>query len=64
VYNKHNGANQKWTILYVDDKEDTRTKGTNDDFGLKINEPFYIVSRLPFHRVAELIGARNIVLKR
>jgi adenylate kinase family enzyme len=33
------------------------------DFGFKINEPFYIVSRLPMNRVAEVVGGRNIVLK-
>jgi hypothetical protein len=33
------------------------------DFGFKINEPFYIVSRMPFKRVAEVVGS-NIVQKR
>jgi hypothetical protein len=33
------------------------------DFGFKINEPFYIVSKLPMNRVAEVVGGRNIVLK-
>jgi hypothetical protein len=27
------------------------------DFGFKINEPFYIVSRMPFKRVVELTGS-------
>jgi len=34
------------------------------DYGFKINEPFFIVSRLPMKRVAEAIGASNVVLKR
>jgi hypothetical protein len=29
-----------------------------------INRPFYLVSRLPFKRVAECVGANNVVLKR
>jgi len=35
----------------------------NKDFGFKINEPFFIVSRMPMKRVAEVVGGRNIVLK-
>jgi len=34
------------------------------DYGFKINEPFFIVSRLPMKRVAEAIGASNVVLKK
>ena len=33
------------------------------EFGFKINEPFFIVSRMPMKRVAEAVGASNIVLK-
>jgi len=59
---KHNGANQRWTILYLEDKDEARTSGMGD-FGFKINEPFYIVSRMPFKRVVELTGS-NLVIKR
>jgi hypothetical protein len=31
---------------------------------MHINRPFYLVSRLPMKRVAECVGANNIVLKR
>jgi len=34
------------------------------EFGFRINEPFFIVSRLPMKRVAEAIGASNVVIKR
>jgi len=40
-----------------------KTSGMGE-FGFKINEPFFIVSRLPMKRVAEAIGASNVVLKR
>jgi len=63
VYGKHNGLNQRWTILYEEDKDDVKTKGMGE-FGFKINEPFFIVSRLPMKRVAEAIGASNVVIKR
>jgi hypothetical protein len=28
----------------------------NEEFGFYINRPFYIVSELPFNRVAEMLG--------
>jgi len=49
-------------VLYLDDKDDEKTKGMGD-YGFRINEPFYIVSRLPMSRVAEAIGASNVVIK-
>jgi hypothetical protein len=36
----------------------------NEEFGLHINRPFYIVSELPFNRVAECHGASNVWLRR
>jgi len=36
----------------------------NEEFGFHINRPFYLVSQLPMNRVAECIGANNIVIKR
>jgi hypothetical protein len=64
VWNKHNGANQKWGVVYLDEAEKIQTKGLNEDFGFHVNRPFYIKSRMLFGRVAELVGASNIVLKR
>jgi hypothetical protein len=36
----------------------------NKEFGFHIGRPFYLVSRLPMRRVAECVGANNVVLKR
>jgi hypothetical protein len=33
-------------------------------FGFLVDEPFYLRSRLPMQRVAECVGANNIVLKK
>jgi hypothetical protein len=63
VHNKHNGANQRWKVVYVDTVK-TETKGLNEEFGFHINRPFYLVSELPFNRVAEMLGGTNMVLKR
>jgi len=64
VYNKHNGANQRWKVLYVDKAKGPQKSGLNKDFGFHVNRPFYIVSELPFNRVAECHGANNVWLKR
>jgi len=63
VYSRHNKANQRWKIVYIDKAEKEETSGLDKDFGFHINRPFIIQSRLPMKRVAELVGARNIVLK-
>jgi hypothetical protein len=64
VSGQNNGENQKWNVIYLDKAEKEATKGLNKDFGFHINRPFYMVSALPFNRVAECIGANNVVLKR
>jgi hypothetical protein len=57
-------ANQRWKVVYLDKAEKAETKGLNEEFGFHINRPFYIVSELPFNRVAEMLGGTNMVLKR
>jgi hypothetical protein len=64
VHSRHNGANQRWKVLYLDKKGKMETRGLNEEFGFHINRPFYIVSELPFNRVAEMLGGTNMVLKR
>jgi hypothetical protein len=64
VWGKHNGANQKWNVVYVDKAKPVPTKGMNDEFGFHINRPFYIVSRLPMKRVVQCHGANNLALNR
>jgi hypothetical protein len=62
--NKANNANQRWKIIYLDKAEAIRTKGFNKEFGMHINRPFYIRSRMPMQRVIECHGANNVWLKR
>jgi hypothetical protein len=64
VHPRHNGANQRWKVLYLDKKAKTETKGLNEEFGFHINRPFYIVSELPFNRVAEMHGNTQVTLRR
>jgi hypothetical protein len=63
TYRRHGKANQKWKIVYTDTTGKAAT-GMNDEFGFVIGKPFYLRSRLPFHRVAECQGASNVILKR
>jgi hypothetical protein len=62
---KRTGKTQQlWKIVYLDKKEAEITKGLHPDFGMHCSRPFYLVSRLPMKRVAEMHGGTNIVLKR
>lgn len=40
-----------------------QTKGLDSDFGFRVNEPFYLRSKLPMQRVMEAVGANNVVIK-
>lgn len=50
VWTKHNGLNQRWKIIYLDEKADEPTTGIDQDSGLYRNRPFYVISRLAKHR--------------
>jgi len=50
---------QEWTVIYLDKSKDEDTKGFNEEYGFYINRPFYLRSRMPFHRVAECRGASD-----
>ena len=64
VWNRHNGANQRWKVLYVDKAAPIPKEGFNKDFGFYVNRPFYIVSRLPMKRVVQCHGATHVRLNR
>jgi len=42
VWNRHNGANQKWKVIYLDEAKKVATKGESEEFGFHINRPFYL----------------------
>jgi hypothetical protein len=64
AWKKHNGANQRWKVVYLDKAKAEPKSGLNKEFGFHIGRPFYLVSRLPMSRVAECVGANNVVLRR
>lgn len=63
IWKRHNGLNQRWKVVYLDDKKPEPTTGFDKDSGFHRNRPFYIVSRLPARRVIELTGGRNLKIK-
>lgn len=63
VWKKHNGLNQRWKILYLDEKQEEPTKGLDEDSGLYRNRPFYIVSRLPAKRAITVHSNRLVIRK-
>ena len=65
VWNRHNGPNQRWNVVYLDKMGKDLGKGAlNKWFGFYVNRPFYIMSKLPMRRVIEVVGGRNLVIKR
>jgi hypothetical protein len=61
AWNRHNGANQRWRIVYTKDvRKDTRTSM----WGFRVNTPFYVQSRLPHRRVLKCVGASNVTLNK
>jgi hypothetical protein len=62
-WKRHNGRNQRWSVVYVDQSPKEPTSGLNRKFGLYINRPFVIQSKLPMKRMLEVVGARNIVIR-
>lgn len=64
--NKSSVVHQRFRIIYTDSKgyKGYKTTGTYQDFGMKIGEEFILQSKLPMGRVAECVGASNVVLKR
>jgi hypothetical protein len=64
IHNKHGKINQQWDIIYADEYPEEPKKGElNERFGLYVERPFYIVSKLGSHRYLDLIRNRNMVIK-
>jgi hypothetical protein len=57
-------AAQKWKLIYQDKAEKTRTEGLNKDFGIEINRPFFLVTKMDSERIVECQGASALRLKR
>jgi hypothetical protein len=64
VNNQSNGLHQQWDIIYADEWKGEPGKGElNEEFGLYVERPFYVISELKSHKYLDLIGNRNFSLK-
>jgi hypothetical protein len=64
VNNGNNGLHQQWDIIYADEWKGEPGKGElNEEFGLYVERPFYVVSELASHKFLDIINNRNFVLK-
>jgi hypothetical protein len=65
AWKKHNGKNQRWIIRYNENNgDDIQRKGKDGYFGLVINEPFYAWSKGASGMTIEVIGGRNLAVRK
>jgi hypothetical protein len=65
AWKKHNGKNQRWLIKYEENNgSDLQKTGKDSYFGLYINEPFYAWSKANQSLTMEVIGGRNLGLRK
>lgn len=60
VYNKHNGLNQKWNIVYLDTAAKAKGKGLNQQFGLFISRPFVLIPETATTTFMEMSGNTHV----
>ena len=61
---RHNGANQRWNVVYLDQSTREATEGLDPDFGFYRNRPFYIISRLCMRRFVEVVDGNLVISSR
>jgi len=63
MWNRHNGLNQQWDIVYVKDMPEEPKKGElNKDFNFKVDTDFHVVTKMASGRYLDFLG-RNLVIK-
>jgi hypothetical protein len=64
VWGKHGKINQQWDLIYADAYPADPKKGEfNKDFGMYVERPFHVVSKMNSNRYLDLINNRNFVIK-
>ena len=61
MWKLHNAANQQWDIVCTEIAEPKKGE-LNEDYGLYVERPFYIISALPKGRYLDLVE-NNLVIK-
>lgn len=63
MWKRHNGLNQQWSLIYVDEMPAEPKKGElNTDFNMHVERPFYVVSQMKNERYLDIVG-KNMVIK-
>lgn len=52
---------QQWNIVYVDESPNVPNKGYDKEWGMKISEPFHIVTQMTSNRYIDLISNRLVI---
>lgn len=64
-WKKHNGKNQRWIVRYSENNgSDIQRKGKDNYFGFVINEPFYAFCKDSSQSVIDVVGGKNLSLKK
>jgi hypothetical protein len=64
AWRKHGKINQQFDVVYADEWKGEPQKGElNEEFGLYVERPFYIISRMKEHRFLDLINTRQFAIK-
>jgi hypothetical protein len=58
LHKKHNGANQKWNVIYASELKGEDSKTFNKQFGFYPGRAFILLSALPNHRRLTKSGAQ------
>jgi hypothetical protein len=65
AWKKHNGKNQRWVVKYNENNgKDIQRKGRDSYFGFTINEPFYAFCKDSSKMAMDVIGGRNLALRK
>jgi hypothetical protein len=62
IYKPNGTSAQKWKLTYVKDAKAISTKGLNKNFGLEVNRPFFIQSKMWMGRVLTCHSAYHMRL--
>ena len=64
VNNQGKGLHQEWDIIYADEWKGEPGKGElNEEFGLYVERPFFVITEMGSKRYLDLINTRNFALK-
>ena len=62
AWNRHNGLNQQWDIVYVDEAKPEPKKGEMSPWwGFVVERPFYIVSEMKAHRYLQILNNDAVI---